>query len=119
MRDKRHVTNVDEMFAECIEHERFATADGSIKSVMTVFPQKVHAVPLFEKSTKKNTPGLLLFQCARKSVYCLCGMTEMNPVVGHGDFFTFLLTALIFQDLCKRASGVYPPQTPGGVTDAR
>ena len=57
VRDKRHVTNVDEMFAECIEHERFATADGSIKSVMTVFPQKVHAVPLFEKSKKKNTPG--------------------------------------------------------------
>ena len=37
VRDRRHVTNLDHMFAECIEHQRLATADGSLKAVMTVF----------------------------------------------------------------------------------
>lgn len=33
VRDRRHVTNLDAMFAECLEHQRLATADGSLKSV--------------------------------------------------------------------------------------
>lgn len=33
VRDRRHVTNVDQMFAECLEHQRLATADGSLKAV--------------------------------------------------------------------------------------
>lgn len=37
VRDRRHVTDLDHMFAECIEHQRLATADGSLKAVMTVF----------------------------------------------------------------------------------
>ena len=37
VRDRRHVTNLDHMFAECLEHQRLATADGSLKAVMTVF----------------------------------------------------------------------------------
>jgi nitric oxide synthase oxygenase domain/subunit len=37
VRDRRHVTNLDHMFAECLEHQRLATADGSLKTVMTVF----------------------------------------------------------------------------------
>eukprot|EP00752_Nemacystus_decipiens_P005386 g4883.t1 len=40
VRDKRHVTDLAEMFAECMEHQRLAMADGSIKSVMTVFRPK-------------------------------------------------------------------------------
>jgi hypothetical protein len=37
VRDRRHVTNLDQIFAECVEHQRLATADGSLKAVMTVF----------------------------------------------------------------------------------
>ena len=37
VRDRRHVTDLDHMFAECLEHQRLATADGSLKAVMTVF----------------------------------------------------------------------------------
>jgi nitric oxide synthase oxygenase domain/subunit/hemoglobin-like flavoprotein len=37
VRDRRHVVDLDHMFAECIEHQRLATADGSLKAVMTVF----------------------------------------------------------------------------------
>lgn len=33
VRDRRHVTNLDHMFAECLEHQRLATADGSLKAV--------------------------------------------------------------------------------------
>lgn len=33
VRDRRHVTNLDKMFAECLEHQRLATADGSLKAV--------------------------------------------------------------------------------------
>ena len=28
VRDKRHVTDLDEIFAECMEHQRLAMADG-------------------------------------------------------------------------------------------
>lgn len=28
VRDKRHVTDLDEMFAECMEHQRLAMGDG-------------------------------------------------------------------------------------------
>lgn len=34
VRDRRHVTDLNHMFAECIEHQRLATADGSLKAVM-------------------------------------------------------------------------------------
>lgn len=34
VRDRRHITNLDHMFAECLEHQRLATADGSLKAVM-------------------------------------------------------------------------------------
>ncbi|KAG5192610.1 nitric oxide synthase [Tribonema minus] len=37
VRDRRNVTDPDEMMAECLEHQRLATADGSLKAVMTVF----------------------------------------------------------------------------------
>mmetsp|Transcript_3234 Transcript_3234/g.7163 ORF Transcript_3234/g.7163 Transcript_3234/m.7163 type:complete len:1592 (+) Transcript_3234:138-4913(+) len=37
VRDRRHVSNLNQIFAECLEHQRLATADGSLKSVMTVF----------------------------------------------------------------------------------
>jgi len=37
VRDRRHVTNLNQVFAECLEHQRLATADGSLESVMTVF----------------------------------------------------------------------------------
>jgi nitric oxide synthase oxygenase domain/subunit len=41
VRDRRNVTDPDEMMAECFEHQRLATSDGSLKAVMTVFrPQK-------------------------------------------------------------------------------
>lgn len=28
VRDKRHVTDLDEVFAECMEHQRLAMGDG-------------------------------------------------------------------------------------------
>ena len=37
VRDRRHVTDLDHMFAECLEHQRLATADGSLKAVMVRF----------------------------------------------------------------------------------
>jgi len=40
VRDKRHVKNLDAMFAECLEHQRLATADGSLKAVSKFSRQK-------------------------------------------------------------------------------
>ncbi|CAN0209502.1 unnamed protein product, partial [Ascophyllum nodosum] len=37
VRDKRHVADVDEIFAECMEHQRQASVDGSVKACMTIF----------------------------------------------------------------------------------
>lgn len=37
VRDRRHVTDPDEMFAECVEHLRLATNGGNIEIVLTVF----------------------------------------------------------------------------------
>ena len=37
VRDCRNITDPDEIMAECLEHQRLATADGSLKAVMTVF----------------------------------------------------------------------------------
>ncbi len=40
VRDRRHVTDPDAMFQECIEHLRIVTNGGAIQSVMTVFRPK-------------------------------------------------------------------------------
>ncbi len=40
VRDCRHVTDPDEMFAECVEHLRIASGGGTIETVMTVFRPK-------------------------------------------------------------------------------
>ncbi len=37
VRDRRHVTDPDEMFAECVEHLRAATNGGNIEIVLTLF----------------------------------------------------------------------------------
>jgi nitric oxide synthase oxygenase domain/subunit/sulfite reductase alpha subunit-like flavoprotein/hemoglobin-like flavoprotein len=37
VRDKRHVVDPDEMFAECVEHLRVATNGGNIEIVLTLF----------------------------------------------------------------------------------
>ncbi len=37
VRDRRHVTDPDEIFAECVEHLRAATNGGNIEIVLTVF----------------------------------------------------------------------------------
>ena len=37
MRDRRHVTDPDEMFDECVEHLRVATNGGNIEIVLTAF----------------------------------------------------------------------------------
>lgn len=37
VRDRRHVTDPDEMFAECVEHLRLATNGGNIEIVLTLF----------------------------------------------------------------------------------
>ena len=37
VRDRRHVTDPDEMFAECVEHLRAATNGGNIEIVLTAF----------------------------------------------------------------------------------
>eukprot|EP01116_Phalansterium_solitarium_P021474 TRINITY_DN6686_c0_g1_i3.p1 TRINITY_DN6686_c0_g1~~TRINITY_DN6686_c0_g1_i3.p1 ORF type:complete len:1576 (-),score=643.68 TRINITY_DN6686_c0_g1_i3:181-4908(-) len=43
VRDRRHVTDPDEMFKECLEHLRIATGGETFQSVMTVFrPRKPH-----------------------------------------------------------------------------
>ncbi len=40
VRDRRHVTDPDEMFRECQEHVRFATNGGNLQITMTVFRPK-------------------------------------------------------------------------------
>ena len=40
VRDRRHVTNPDAMFQECVAHLRAATNGGAIQSVMTIFRAK-------------------------------------------------------------------------------
>jgi hypothetical protein len=37
VRDRRHVTDPDEMFAECVEHLRAATNGGNVEIVLTLF----------------------------------------------------------------------------------
>jgi nitric oxide synthase oxygenase domain/subunit/sulfite reductase alpha subunit-like flavoprotein/hemoglobin-like flavoprotein len=37
VRDRRHVTEPDEMFAECVEHLRAATNGGNVEIVLTLF----------------------------------------------------------------------------------
>eukprot|EP00611_Tribonema_gayanum_P004738 TRINITY_DN13941_c0_g1_i1.p1 TRINITY_DN13941_c0_g1~~TRINITY_DN13941_c0_g1_i1.p1 ORF type:complete len:697 (-),score=187.85 TRINITY_DN13941_c0_g1_i1:427-2517(-) len=37
VRDRRDIVDPDEMMAECLEHQRLATADGSPKPIVTVF----------------------------------------------------------------------------------
>ena len=37
VRDRRHVTDLDEMFRECQEHVKFATNGGNLQITMTVF----------------------------------------------------------------------------------
>jgi len=46
VRDRRHITDLDHMFSECLEHQRLATADGSLKAVMTVFKPRQPGVRL-------------------------------------------------------------------------
>ena len=40
VRDRRHITNPDEMFRECQEHVKFATNGGNLQITMTVFRPK-------------------------------------------------------------------------------
>lgn len=46
VRDKRHVTDLAEMFAECMEHQRLATADGRCaqinQSIKKIFDKTDH-----------------------------------------------------------------------------
>jgi len=95
VRDRRHVKNLDAMFAECLEHQRLATADGSLKAVMTVFSPRQPGtrmgtrfwnLQLVRFACYENDDGTLMGDGANKTYTDECIAFGWKPPVPRTEF---------------------------------